>query len=501
MTSASLPRLPASLSTIGARLNAFFAAAGVDAYATGGLVRDLLLLKTSVSDLDISVTSDPLELGPRLAEVLDGTCFPLDEERRHARLLIRGTPYHIDLMPVRGTIEEDLALRDFTIDAMAVPIAALRSRRTQVIDPTGGARDLAARLVRLVSDQALTDDPLRLLRGVRIAGQIGFEVEPETAAMISRAAPLVTQAAPERQRDELFHILSSDRAGWGLRELDRLDLLARVFPELEVTREVEQPVQHHWNVFRHLIEAVSALDWMLLDAEPEAQPNSVFWRELWSGLAWWPDARAFLDVQLSPGYSRRGVLKLAALLHDIGKPETRTVEPGGRIRFFGHSDVGAHMAGKLLRRLRFPAKVVNHVRAMIDAHLRPLQMAQRGVPSRRAIARFFRDTSGAGIDTLFLSLSDHLATAGPRAGIDGWRRHIAIVAYLLAAHLEGPVVSGPHKIIAGEDLMDEFGLEPGPLIGELLDAVREAHEAGEVVTKEGALELARRELERKGEKR
>ncbi len=494
-------RAPPELIPLLLQLSGFFESRGVKAYATGGFVRDLLL-ERPVTDLDISVDADPLELGPRLAVAPEWTYFTLDEERRHARILVPHTSLQIDLMPLRGAIEEDLRLRDFTINASATSLQALAVGPAEIIDPIGGSRDLSDGVVRLVSGQALVDDPLRMLRAVRFRAQLGFEIEAETVASIEQHAALLRSAALERQRDELMLILASEHAGRALRELDRFGLLAHLLPELDVTRGVEQPKQHHWDVFNHHIEAVTALDWMLLGSEPEADPQRAFWRELWESLEWWPDARAYLADEVSPGYKRWTVLKLTALLHDIGKPETKSTEAGGRTRFFGHADVGADIASRLLRRLRFPEKVIAHARAMIGAHLRPLLLVQKGAPSRRAVYRYFRDTEGAGIDTLFLSLSDHLATAGPLAGLDGWRRHLAVVSYLLATHFDSPpAATGAARLVAGEDLMEAFDLPPGPLIGDLLEAIKEGQALGDVKTREDALELARKQLEPKQGKR
>jgi poly(A) polymerase len=166
------------------------------------------------------------------------------------------------------------------------------------------------------------------------------------------------------------------------------------------------------------------------------------------------------------------------------------------MRFFGHAPAGAGIAARAKRRLRFSSRETDLVRSMIDAHLRPLQMAQSGEPTRRAIYRFFRDTGEAGIDTLFLSLADHLGTAGPRVDLEEWRRHVALVDHILRKRLreEGEVVS-PAKLIDGEDLMAELDLPPGPRLGEILELVREAQAAGEVTTRAQAIAHARRYLE------
>ncbi len=469
-------------------LAAFFEARGVPAYAVGGFVRDGLLGR-AFKDLDVGIVADPLELAPAITEVFGGSFFPLDEDRRLVRVLLPEAGVHVDLQPLKGPIEEDLGTRDFTIDAMGAELAQAASGRMDLIDPTGGLADLRARMVRAVSEANLIEDPLRLLRGVRLAAMLGFEIEPETAEMVRRNAALAATAAAERQRDELTLIMASGRAGAGLRLMDGLGLLSQLMPELDVTRGVNQPKEHHWDVFNHSVEAVAALEMLLAEEGPVEEMSRWLRQELWSQMDWWRDARKAMSGD------RATVLKIACLLHDVGKPETKSFQEDGRMRFFGHAEAGAAIARKLMRRLRFPARETAQVTAMIDAHMRPLQMAQQGAPTNRAIYRFFRDTGGAGADTLFLSLADHLAAVGPRVTREGWRRHVAIVSYILRKASDERDVIAPPRLIDGDELMAELGIPPGRELGRILEMIREGQAAGEVRSREDGLRLARRYLE------
>ncbi len=365
---------------------------------------------------------------------------------------------------------------------------------TQLLDPTGGFADLRAGLLRLTGEQALLDDPLRLLRGPRIATQLGFRLEDDTAGAIRRHAGKISEAALERQRDELIRIFASQQAADGLRLLDDLGLFALVLPEMEVTRAVEQPKEHEYDVLGHCLAAVGILDMLLGETRPAEPPSSELWDQLWTELAWCEGLRDYFDEEIVPGTPRRALLKLCGLLHDIGKPETKAVQPDGRTRFFGHSEAGARITGGLMRRLRFSARETKLVQAMIGAHLRPVQLGEQGAPSRKAIYRFFRDTAGAGIDTLFLSLADHLGTVGPRVSMEGFRRHVALTSYILHVRFDEEETLSPPRLVDGDDLMSELGLGEGAVIGELLEAVREAQAAGEIKTREQALTLARAKL-------
>lgn len=476
-----------------ARLAAFFRGRGSEAYVTGGFLRDALLGRES-RDVDLAAAADPLALGPELAEALGGRSFPLAPERGILRIVLPGQDLHVDLLPLRGDIESDLRLRDYTIDAMAAPLAGAAAGAAEIIDPTGGHPDLRRRLVRVVREEAFREDPLRPLRGVRLAAELDFRLERGTTALIRAHAPRLPEAAPERQRDELMRTLATPRAGGALRLLDDLGLLAPLLPEVAAARGVEQPKEHYWDVFGHSLEAVRALDFLLLPEAPADEPWRSLWREVWEPLAWWQEGKAYFQAEVVPGRPRLAVLKLAALLHDIAKPETKTWDETGRMRFFGHADVGAEKAVRILRRLRLSGREVELVRTMVKAHLRPVQMGQQGPPTRRALYRYFRDCGDAAIDTLFLSLADHLATVGPRVSREGWRNHASLVNYILTQRFQEESIVAPPRLVNGHDLMRALGLAPGPLVGRLLRLVEEAQAAGEVKTREEALELARSAL-------
>jgi putative nucleotidyltransferase with HDIG domain len=316
--------------------------------------------------------------------------------------------------------------------------------------------------------------------------------------MIVRHAAGVAEAAPERQRDELMRVLAAPQAGRGMRLLDELGLLSAVLPEMDVTRGVEQPKEHHHDVFGHSIAAVEALDALLAEEPPADERSGRLWRELWGALEWWDGGHAYFRGPVGAGTPRRALVKLCGLLHDIGKPATKTFQESGRMRFFGHSETGAEIAGRLMRRLRFSGREREIVVPMIEAHLRPVQMAQDRAPTRRAVYRYFRATGEAGVDTLFLSLADHLGTVGPNVSWEGFRAHVAVVSHILHLRFEDERVTAPPKLVSGNDLIRELGLEPGALLGELLEAVREAQAAGEVSTTAEALALARRRLAETG---
>ncbi|MCH8993565.1 MAG: HD domain-containing protein [Chloroflexi bacterium] len=464
--------------------------AGTPGYLVGGSLRDALRGRP-LRDLDLAVAGDAPALARGLAGRLRGHFVLLDKQRDIARVVLdEGAVRTIDIAPLRGEIEADLGERDFTVDALAVPIEGFGE--AAIIDPHGGLRDLDRRAVRLVSERALVDDPLRLLRAVRLATQLDFKVTPETADAIRRHAGRISEAAPERQRDEIARCLATPRAGQSLRLMDDLGLLERLFPEVTAGRGVEQPKEHYWDVFDHAIEAVAALDFMLAEHEPGESREAQFWLALWQALAVQPDLREQLAEEVSEGRSRATLLKLAALLHDVAKPETRAPDATGRIRFFGHAERGAETARLVLRRFRFSRREIDLVATMVEEHLRPTQLGQGGPPSRRALYRFYRDTGDAAESVLLLSLADHLAARGPRLHIEDWQHHASYIAHVLGRRNEEEAIARPVRIVTGNEVMVALGIDPGPEVGRLLAALEEAQASGEIADREEALAFARK---------
>lgn len=482
------PRVEALVDGLARRLTA----QGVAAYLVGGSLRDAMLGRP-VHDVDLAVDGDSLVATRALADELEAAYVPLDSERGIARLVFptdEEAVRYADLARLRGDVVTDLGLRDFTIDAMAVALPG--DGRYDLVDPFGGREDLARRIVRAVAPAALEADGLRLLRGVRLAAELGFQLDGATVTWMQERASYLDGIAPERQREELVHMLATGQASWTLGTLDELGLLERILPELAAARGVEQPKEHYWDVFDHSLMTVEALDYLLADGPPRETRWATFWRELWGPLGWLPGGHEHFGEELSEGHPRLALVKLSALVHDIAKPMTKTVDSRGRVRFHGHAATGADMAKAIMGRLRFSARETRLVSLLVEEHLRPGQLSSDGgPPSRRALFRFFRDTGDSALDVLFLSLADRLAARGPRMRVTSWRNHVAYVNHIMARrHSEENLVEAP-RLVTGHDIMTEFGVDPGPEVGRLLRAVEEAQGEGDVRTRDDALVLLR----------
>jgi poly(A) polymerase len=488
----------------------FICARGEPAWLVGGFVRDRLLNRPT-HDLDVIVPEGGIRLARAVANAFGGAFFVLDDERDVARAVLRdaaGESLEVDVARLRAPeLLDDLSLRDFTINAMAASITDCEVsgtydvRDAQIIDPFGGRADLDRRLIRAVTESSFRDDPLRALRAVRQSVELGFRIEDATYNLIRRDAPLLAAVSGERVRDELMRIVSAPGAWQHVRTLASLDLLSPTLPEVASLIGVTQSAPHYQDVFDHTravlahLEGIYAVLWPDAYRTPQAVADDATviadesqWRELADLLApYVDDLRAHLTQPLAAGRARRELLFWAALAHDWGKPAMRIVDDDGRTRFYGHDQWGAVLVGHRGQALKLSSDEIAYLTRLVDAHMRPTLLAQEDLPSRRAIYRFYHDLGDAGPDCTLLSLADSLAMRAAQPDPESWRRRQAATSLLLEAYFRARTEQvAPAPLMNGHQLMDEFGLKPGPQLGRLLDDLREAQAVGEVTTLEDA---------------
>ncbi len=479
----------------------------VPVYVVGGVVRDQLLGKAGEpTDLDIVVDAPALPLAQRVANRLGWAFYALDDVRDVARIVFTASndgPLVCDIAHVRnGSIEADLRSRDFTVNAMALSLQ--RGGRAELIDVTGGEADLEARLLRRVAPLNLADDPVRLLRAVRLATQLDFALEGETREQIMRIASTVKLASPERLRDELWKALATPRPARAVEMLAELGLLVHLLPAVAGMMGVEQSPPHYLDVYEHTLQAMRCAAeiraWVL--ASPPSAPAVSAWQRALD--PWRTELRVQFSQPLAAGRVRGDWLVWHALFHDVGKPATRSIERNEegqeRIRFFGHEEAGARIAVQRLTQLRFARHEIALASAVVEGHMRPHHLHAsfhgQGI-SRRAQYRFFRSIGGsqfdmpAGVDVLLLALADYQAThsASPPPG---WDEYLGHVSTLLAYAYEDQGASDVRQrpLVDGHLLMRRLKLSPGPTVGQLLDRLLEAQAAGELASPDEALALA-----------
>lgn len=459
-------------------------------YLVGGAVRDGILGRESY-DLDFVVPQKGVRLAFKVANALGVPAFALDKERDVGRVML--AEMTLDFARFRGdTLLGDLADRDFTMNALAIPAGATTT--ASLIDPTNGYEAIGAGEVRLTSSQALATDPVRCLRALRMALRFGFVLPPETQQAIVAARAGLTETSTERVRDELLKLLLLDKPNQAVRWLHELGLLPLVLPEVAEVVGVAQSAPHFEPVFEHTLRV---LRWLVLVEAAVVQGEVVSEGPLvgaQTGLAAYREALVgHLGRRVDGGLSGRVLLRLGALLHDVGKAKTQTEEPSGRIRFFGHDKVGAKLAGGRLRAFHLSNEAVKHGQGIVAGHMRPLMLLNERSVSRRAIFRFFRAVGLAGVDIGLLALADHLATHRGAGGGDAWERLVALVGRLFEMYFEQyEAVVNPVPLLSGRELMDRLHIRPGPEVGRLLRLLVEAQAAGEVTTQEEAVVLVER---------
>lgn len=483
----------------------YFATQQRQAYLVGGSLRNMLL-EEACSDLDIIVEGEAHRLARQLADTLGGYYARLHDKASRVIVKADTDDITLDIASLHGqSLEEDLRTRDFTVNALAAPLDETLS--LQLIDLLHGEEDLRARRLRAVNDAVFQADPLRMLRAVRLMTRYLFSLDADTQELIRRDAALLPAVAPERIHDELYAILEADGATAHLRLLDDLGLLTVLIPELIAAKGMRQPDPHYCDVFDHSLETVGTLELISRASVADAQargsdalnrvpthltPNStttVCLANIQSLLKEAEEQGIFTPAELTAPR-----IKMAALLHDIGKPVTYSTAEDGTIHFYNHPQMGAPIALQITRRLSGSIKDRRLAQLVAAHHMRPGQLGQDGEVTPRAIRRYFVDLGPAGIAVALFSLADHLATFGPQPLTSAWERHLSVVSLLLTRYIRERDSILPPRLLSPEELMRRLKLEPGPLVGQLLEAIAEAQSEGAISSKEEAIWLAEERL-------
>ena len=453
---------------------AALAGAGIDGWIAGGAVRDAAL-GGEVSDLDLAVAGSPEAAARAIAAGGDGHAFELSAEFATWRVVARDKGWQADVSALRGaTIEADLAERDFSVGAVAVPLAG-----GEPIDPHGGLADLERRVLRAVGPESFAADPLRLLRAARLAVELGLELDPETAELARSEASHAADPAGERQLVELRRLIGGADPLRGLALLDELGVTPVVLPELAGLRDVEQGPNHHLDVHGHTLAVLERTLEVEADLDRFAGERA-------------EDARALLDEPLADEMTRRTALRFGAVLHDIGKPATRG-ERGGYVTFIGHDSEGAEMVAAACRRLRASRTLTEHLKALTLHHLRlGFLVHEMPLPPRR-VHEYLRATEPVAADVTLLTVADRLSArgSGPFATEEAIEAHLELARQMLAAALDWRRDGPPAPLLPGDELAAELGIAEGPELGELIAELEAARYAGEIGSREEAVAWAR----------
>jgi len=452
-----------------------------DAWIVGGAVRDAALDR-AVTDLDLAIGGDPRAAAEAIASAGAGHAFELSAEFETWRASARDHGWQVDVSALRGgAIDADLAERDVTIGAVAVPLAG-----GEAFDPHGGLDDLREGVLRAVGDRSFAADPLRLLRAARLASELGLRIDPATVELAGAAAARAGEPAGERQLAELRLLLGGPAPLRGLELIDELGITAAVLPEFAALRGVEQNPNHHLDVHGHTLAVLARLLEVEAELERFAGPRA-------------EEAAILLAEPLADEWSRGAALRFGALVHDFGKPATRA-ERDGFITFFGHDREGAQIVDEMCGRLRAGRRLSDFLRRLTLHHLRLGFMVHERPLSRRRVHDYLRATEPVGVEVTLLTVADRLAARGtaPTASEEMVEAHLDLAREMIGAALDWRREGPPAPLLRGDELAAALGLEAGPRIGELLRELEAAQYAGEVTSREQAIALARAEEKRSG---
>ena len=441
-------------------------------FLVGGAVRDLMLQR-QIRDFDFTLAGSAIPLARKLADKLAGDFYVLDEERDAGRILLNEgeQTLTLDFMAQReASLEADLKARDFTINAMALDL----QQADALLDPLGGAADLQARKLRACSPSAMQDDPVRVLRAVRMAASFELKIEKQTRDWMRAASRQLNEVSAERLRDELFRLLSAPKLAASFRALGMLGALEVPLPELSALKERE--------LWERALQRIASLEKILAVLDINYPTEGA--RDLHSGLVvlrlgrYREQISAHLAEEKVNERRRRSLLFLAALYQDVGKA---LVKDGEELLLARAED------------LHLSKREIETLRTILANQELPAKLSGTGTtPDRRSIYRFFRATAEAGVDICLLSLADLMGSQGPELSRDALAARLDTIRELLEAYWERyKEVVSPRPLLNGDDLMAELKLEPGAQIGEILEALREAQAAGEIKNRKEALAHAK----------
>ncbi|MGD2027306.1 MAG: HD domain-containing protein, partial [Anaerolineales bacterium] len=368
--------------------------AGVDletVYLVGGFVRDMLLNRPS-HDLDFVLTENSLGTARAVADALGGAYYTMDEEFQVGRVVLvdsEGRRRVMDFTAMQGeTLEDDLRNRDFTVNAIAVSLVAL----DEAIDPLGGLEDLLHKRLRACSPTSLIEDPVRVLRAVRMAADYGLTLVPETRTLIEPAVSRLGEVSVERLRDEFLKLLDAPKPATSLRILDRFGVLDMMVPRAGKMKGVTQSPPHIDDVWEHSLHTVAGMERVLAILDAGYVHDNEFGGDLVSGLfsqrlgRYRKQISAHVAMELVPDRAYRPLLYLAAFCHDLTKPDHRQVVEGDKVRFTGHEVTSAQAMAELASWMRLSNAETRRLVRMVEGHSRPWKLAKlEAYPSRREV--------------------------------------------------------------------------------------------------------------------
>ena len=437
---------------------------GKKIFLVGGTVRDYLLNRPTYDRDLIVIDEDARVFSENLAKTLDATFIPLDEENKIYRLVLKDKLNYLDITnPIENDLDKDLQRRDFTINALAMDI-----NTGEILDKSGGKKDLEQGIIRMISEKNFDDDPLRILRAYRFQAGLGFDIENETLNAIKSRVELISKPAVERINVEILKLFEGKYTVKALFALDEVGLLDKLFPPMIDVKKVPPNSHHHLDLLHHSIEVVNQIQQLYEESCDEVKKE--------------------LEKSDFGGASRLAHIKLVGLLHDIGKFSTWTIEENDRHRFLKHDDVGSKMAEKMLKEMHFSKKQIEYISTQIRLHIYPSGVLQAPNLSEKHYMRYIRKMEGSVVDNIILAKADRLSAQGKDITKEILETNLSGLNKMLNYYLEIRDSLKPlPKLLDGNEVMEILEIKPSPVLGQIMEALHEAQISSDVTNKEEAI--------------
>ena len=432
-------------------------------YLVGGSVRDYLISSKHSEDRDIAVKNAE-SFAKELAEKFSATLIELDSENKIYRIVLPDKINYLDISEIQGSsIEEDLLRRDFTINAIAFDL-----EKKDFIDVVGGINDLESKKIRHIKDSNFEDDPLRVLRAFRFASVTGFDLADETRFAVEKYKHLLLKPAKERINYEIMKLFGGQYSSKTLLLMDEFNILEEIFPYVKDMKKVPPNTHHHLDLFHHVVETVRNIEVLFLNSSESVKNH-------------------LMNVDFG-GFARINHLKFAGFLHDIGKYSTWTIEETGRHRFIKHDDVGAKLCIPYLKEMKFSKKQIDYISFMIKTHIYPSNVIASPDLNEKIMMRYLRKMESNVIDNVILAKADRLSARGEAITEDIVKNNLLGLDKLLNFYLEKKDSLKPlPKLLDGFEIMKIKNIKPSPILGEYLDALREAQINGDITNRDEAI--------------
>ena len=411
-------------------------------FLVGGYLRNYFIDGKISNDRDLVCVKNSYLLAQKIKEKLDGTLIELDKENEIYRVVLKDKTNYFDVsLALENSIEKDAKRRDFTINSIYYNL-----KKEEFFDPVYGIQDIKNKIIKTFNLNNILDDPLRLIRLYRFFSLTGFEIENKLNNFVIENFEKINSVAKERINYEIIQIFSNKFLVETLLKMYEDGTLEVIFPFVKEIKRVPPNSHHHLDLVHHSIETVK-------------------------------------NIRIN-----NPLLKIAAFLHDIGKPSTWTIEPVGRHRFIGHDIVGEKLAKDELKRLNFSNKQISYISKMVKNHIYPCALLNANNENNKAKARFIRKIEDDTVDLIELARADRLSAQGEaitKEMIDMTLQHLD---NLLCYYNEVKNTVETKPLVDGKEIMKILNLKPSKKIGEILENLKELQIAKEITSKQQAIE-------------